>query len=213
MMAGPRGNGQGLRASPVIHRALDRVYMISDIYGAVEIRRHEMSAPTTAAAVANAFLDIQAQDTSGNFPLIDQMKLQKLVYYAHAWWLARTGNPLFDDDIEAWPFGPVVRNVYGNFVGFGRSPIQGTRATEMVRGGAGPLDFNVRQPPAPPADVQQFLQSVWNSHKHLSGIQLSNATHAPGEPWTIMRDHYGSLDGKPKIPNELIRDVFRGKGQ
>ena len=42
-----------------------------------------MSAPTTAAAVANAFLDIQSED-AGKFPPIDQMKLYKLVYYAQA---------------------------------------------------------------------------------------------------------------------------------
>ena len=41
------------------------------------------TAPATAGAVANAFLDIQTDD-HGVFPRIDQMKLYKLVYYAHA---------------------------------------------------------------------------------------------------------------------------------
>jgi hypothetical protein len=67
------------------------------------------TAPTSAAAVANAFLDIQELD-GGNFPPIDQMKLQKLVYYAYAWWLAYTGQQLFPEDVEAWPWGPVARN-------------------------------------------------------------------------------------------------------
>ncbi|MEZ5764895.1 MAG: DUF4065 domain-containing protein [Xanthobacteraceae bacterium] len=169
-----------------------------------------MSAPTSAAAVANAFLDIQDRDQS-SFPRIDQMKLQKLLFYAHAWWLAQTGQPLFDDDVEAWPWGPVVRNVYGDFAEFGRAPIIGKRAIEMVKSGSDALSFRIKNPPAPPPHVQSFLESVWQGHKHLTGIQLSNATHAPGEPWTIMRDQYGSLTSKPNIPNDLIRDVFRGK--
>ncbi|WP_239332532.1 Panacea domain-containing protein [Frankia sp. CiP3] len=40
------------------------------------------------------------------------MKLQKLVYYAQAWHLARHGRPLFPDEIEAWRQGPVVRHLY-----------------------------------------------------------------------------------------------------
>ncbi len=58
-----------------------------------------MPAPTCAAAVANAFLDIQSAD-NGQFPPIDQMKLQKLVYYANAWWLAQHPDALFDDDVD-----------------------------------------------------------------------------------------------------------------
>jgi uncharacterized phage-associated protein len=168
------------------------------------------AAPTTAAAVANAFLEIQDQDPSV-FPRIDQMKLQKLLFYAHAWWMAHTGTPLFEDDIEAWPWGPVVRNVYGDFADFGRDPIVGKRATEMVKSGDDVFSFRIRTPPPPPPNVRAFLESVWNGHKHLTGIQLSNATHAPGEPWTLMRDQYGNLNGKPKIPNELIQEVFKGK--
>jgi uncharacterized phage-associated protein len=35
-------------------------------------------------------------------------KLQKLVYYCQAWSLAWTGEPLFNEPIEAWRDGPVV---------------------------------------------------------------------------------------------------------
>lgn len=44
---------------------------------------------------------------------ISGIKLQKLVYYCQAWHLAwNAGNPLFEDRIEAWINGPVVRNLY-----------------------------------------------------------------------------------------------------
>lgn len=165
---------------------------------------------TNAAAVANEFLELQARDTS-IYPQIDQMKIQKLVYYAHAWWLAMKGEPLFDDDIEAWPWGPVVRNLYYQFRNCGRSAITTERAVELVRSGQGTLDYSFRPPERPSEEIQNFLASVWASHKSLTGIQLSNATHAAGEPWTIVKDRYENLDGKPRIPNDLIRDVFKAK--
>jgi uncharacterized phage-associated protein len=39
-------------------------------------------------------------------------KLQKLVYYSQAWHLVWDEEPLFDEPIEAWANGPVVRALY-----------------------------------------------------------------------------------------------------
>ncbi len=58
---------------------------------------------STADDVARYVLDRHAMTA---------MKMQKLVYYAQAWTLARTGEPLFDEPIEAWVNGPVVRALY-----------------------------------------------------------------------------------------------------
>ena len=40
------------------------------------------------------------------------MKLQKLVYYSQAWSLVWDDAPLFEERIEAWANGPVVRELY-----------------------------------------------------------------------------------------------------
>lgn len=40
------------------------------------------------------------------------MKLQKLVYYSQAWSLVWDEAPLFNERIEAWANGPVVRELY-----------------------------------------------------------------------------------------------------
>ncbi|SMX32671.1 Panacea domain-containing protein [Octadecabacter ascidiaceicola] len=165
------------------------------------------TAPTTAAAVANAFLDIQAED-HGDFPRIDQMKLYKLVYYAHAWWLAQRDQNLFEEDVHAWPWGPVVPSLYGTFMAAGRGPISGLRATELVSSG---MKVSVREPDAPDQDIMTYLRSVWDIHKSFSGVQLSNATHAAGEPWAIVREQYGDLSSKPLIPNPIIQRVFKQK--
>ena len=40
------------------------------------------------------------------------MKLQKLVYYSQAWALVWDEKQLFEEDIEAWANGPVVRDLF-----------------------------------------------------------------------------------------------------
>ena len=40
------------------------------------------------------------------------LKLQKLVYYAQAWSLVWDEKPLYDEKIEAWSNGPVVRDLF-----------------------------------------------------------------------------------------------------
>ena len=165
------------------------------------------AAPISAAAVANEFLNLAGSEGQS----IDQMKLQKLLFYAHAWSLAIRDQPLFEQDFYAWPWGPVVPDIYTQTRGFGRAPIT-TRLQEIRKTGSGPLDFSFVTPTGVEDDeVKAFVKSVWDSMKNYTGIQLSNATHGAGEPWTIIRDHFGTLDSKPAIPNELIQSVFKQK--
>jgi len=42
-------------------------------------------------------------------------KLQKLVYYSLAWHLVWDDEPLFEEPIQAWANGPVVRALYPGF--------------------------------------------------------------------------------------------------
>jgi uncharacterized phage-associated protein len=43
---------------------------------------------------------------------ISTMKLQKLVYYSQAWSLVWDEEPLFNEKIEAWANGPVIRELF-----------------------------------------------------------------------------------------------------
>jgi len=118
---------------------------------------------------------------------------------------------LFEEDFEAWPWGPVVRDVYFDTRQYGRAPVA-KHVTKLERVGIGSVDFQFRTPKVYDAETKSFIRSIWDIHKEFSGVQLSNATHGVGEPWTIMKDKYnGNLDGKPTIPNELIEAVFKKK--
>jgi uncharacterized phage-associated protein len=169
--------------------------------------------PTSAAAAANYFLS-KGREDSGS-PPIDQMKLQKLLFYAHAWHLAIVGPPLFADDFEAWPWGPVVRDIYFQTRNYGKAPVTGniTRIKlNKTAGGHTLQGATFEIPTVANKETREFLDEIWDAHKGYTGIQLSNATHEPGEPWTIVSDTYnGNLDHKPTIPNDLIAEVFKEK--
>jgi uncharacterized phage-associated protein len=45
------------------------------------------------------------------------MKLQKLVYYCQAWSLVWDDKPLFQEEVQAWANGPVVRELYDRHKG------------------------------------------------------------------------------------------------
>jgi uncharacterized phage-associated protein len=60
--------------------------------------------------IAKYFL-VQVEEELGDS--ISNLKLQKLVYYAQGFNLALfDGNPLFDEEIQAWTHGPVVPALY-----------------------------------------------------------------------------------------------------
>lgn len=54
-----------------------------------------------------------AQYVCDNLGEITSMKLQKLIYYCQAWSLVWDEQPLFENEIKAWVYGPVIPDLYG----------------------------------------------------------------------------------------------------
>ena len=50
---------------------------------------------------------------------ISNLQLQKILFYIQREFLHRMNKPAFSESIEAWPFGPVVPEVYYYFCGAG----------------------------------------------------------------------------------------------
>ena len=54
--------------------------------------------------VAKFFIGLaNDQAVSNQGDLMTNLRLQKLLYFAQGWYLARYGKPLFQEEIEAWP--------------------------------------------------------------------------------------------------------------
>jgi uncharacterized phage-associated protein len=150
-------------------------------------------------AVANWFID--------HVRNISPLKLQKLIYYAHGWNLALRDQPLIDEYIEAWEYGPVVPNVYHEFKHYGNQPItkHGT-VIEMSPEGK----IRIFEPLIPPEDIGtgKLLDKIVEVFGHYSALQLSSDTHRPGTPWRIIRDANPNRKNVD-IPDELIQKHFK----
>ena len=161
--------------------------------------------PTRAMAVANWFIK-KSLDDPGK-PACDQMKLYKLVFYAHGWYMGNCHAELFPEDVEAWPHGPVIRDLYVEFRTVGKNPI--TRLGKRIDIKDGKTTF---VHPEHDGSLNDFFERIWDVYGDYTGIQLSNMTHRPGEAWTMVAEQYGyDLSAKPLIPPEIIEAAFERK--
>lgn len=55
--------------------------------------------------------------------LMTNLKLQKVLYFIQAEFLVSAEFPCFEEEIEAWDFGPVIPEVYHKYKFFGNSNI------------------------------------------------------------------------------------------
>ncbi|HEX8314816.1 MAG TPA: type II toxin-antitoxin system antitoxin SocA domain-containing protein [Flavisolibacter sp.] len=146
-----------------------------------------------ASIIAQAF--VQKGIDEGNF--VTQMKLQKMVFFAHGYHLAKYGEPLVSEKFEAWKFGPVVQDIYQTYKLYGSDPIMDTYFL-----------------PKPPADARQkqlseaaleAIEYTWKVTKPLSANQLSYWSHVDGSPWAAVYDPAKNS----AIPNESIKEYFQ----
>lgn len=73
----------------------------------------------SSASTAN-FLLIESRERGD---ILTNLKLQKLLYYAQAWYLAIHNKSLFSEDFQAWIHGPVLPSQYQRFKKFEWRPI------------------------------------------------------------------------------------------
>jgi uncharacterized phage-associated protein len=156
-----------------------------------------VAAPYSAKAVANYFLELANSKGESLSP----MKLQKLIYFAHGWHLALYNEPLINERVQAWKFGPVIPSVYHEFKRFGYSPITCTAFDDTDDGIELSRDDK---------RTISLLNRIWDVYGKFTAIQLSNMTHDPGTPW---QKTWQSGEGMPelRIDNEIIKNNFLAK--
>jgi uncharacterized phage-associated protein len=173
-----------------------------------------MTAPYQTAAIANWFLD-RAERADAQ---LDPMKLQKLIYFAHGWYLALAGKALIDEHPQAWEYGPVIPSIYQEFKSFGRGPIKdratviswGPRASGQKLQDWMSAHFVTPRIDADDSEVEELLEQVWIVYGTRSAVQLSNMSHIEGGAW---EKAFQSADGKRnvEIDDDLIAEEFKAK--
>lgn len=147
-----------------------------------------------AIAIANYFV----KKSINTGIQLTPMKLVKLVYIAHGWYLGLTnGQPLIDEPIEAWKYGPVVKSVYDAFKKYGSQQVEGpARLHNGIGNGIIP---NVE------GEIAEFLDVIWDMYKGYTGVELSALTHQDNTPWQdAWYKEGGRLKLNAKISNEII---------
>lgn len=122
---------------------------------------------------------------------LSNLELQKLLYLAEMYNLGMYGQPLLNDDFEAWDYGPVVPEVYARARGFGSGPI--------------PNVFHWVSSVAADTRDYAMLKEIASQAKRFTAGQLVNITHWSRGAWA---KHYKSGTRGIRIPKSDIRQEY-----
>ncbi len=101
---------------------------------------------------------------------IDNLKLNKILYFAQAWSLAKRGKPIFSEEIQAWDYGPVIPEVYHVYKCCGSNAIEEAEA---------PFDEKKLS-----SEELDLLIDVYRNYGKYTGWALKDMTHRRGSPWS-----------------------------
>jgi uncharacterized phage-associated protein len=124
--------------------------------------------------------------------ILTNLKLQKLLYYAQAWFLALHDRELFGEDFQAWAHGPVLPSQYHRFKEFAWRPI-------MV---------DVESPDVS-EEILDHLCAIIQEFGTETAVALERMTHRE-DPWIDARDDLpDSAISTAEIPKESMKSYYR----
>ncbi|MCL2142768.1 MAG: DUF4065 domain-containing protein [Methanomassiliicoccaceae archaeon] len=141
----------------------------------------------SAMDVANFFIDV----FKGTDDPMTMLRVMKIAYNAQGCSLARTGEPLFEEEIEAWKHGPVVPSIYRSL---------GRHKDGKIKRPLGKYSKDVFTR----GQIDLMIDVAVKYGKYTTGT-LVNMCHAPESPWSKV---YVQNRRNIKIPKELIREHF-----
>ncbi|MBC7987595.1 MAG: DUF4065 domain-containing protein [Sphingomonadaceae bacterium] len=127
------------------------------------------------------------------------MALNKLVFFVIEAVLLNSGKLLTNAKIEAWDHGPVFREVYHDFKGFGDRPIEGRASFFSTRSG----QLERAQVALCPEDESE-IASVLRPLIPMSASQLRALSHVENGAW----DRVWSYDGFANPGMEITPEIM-----
>lgn len=145
--------------------------------------------------VAREFVMRDADEPQQGRLVLSPLKLVKLVYVTHGWWLGVTGTALVSPEkAEAWPYGPVFPDLFKMIKRFGRD-----RVLDVA-----PNVVEERNPDVRLSDRHRdLIDVVHDTYRKYSGGELTELTHQPGTPWDRTWNH-----AKDCIENDVISRYY-----
>lgn len=127
------------------------------------------------------------------------LKLEKLVYLCYAEYLCKTDEKLFDDQIYAFDYGPVVKSVYDYCKGFGYDEI----TERKIQNDFSTMPSKSRILFAKNGlDKLTMIDMTLNKYGAKTAQNLVSITHAEGSPWNHVYEQDVSYI---PIPDNIIK--------
>ena len=160
--------------------------------------------PGWSPEIANEFIQLARADGRA----FDQMQLQDIVYVAHGWCLAITGEPLTGDRPEAMEHGPEYRRLANALAPYGLDPVILEIAHLDRTADHSTMDATISATIELLPDEREIVARIYSNYGRLRRSQLATLTRAEGSPW---HEVFAGGAGKSRdIPHRLISAQFAG---
>lgn len=163
---------------------------MSKVYDVLDISKY----------VINRFIEIDRP--------IDNLQLQKILYYLQGSYLAEYNDLLFENDIVSWRYGPVVPFVYNKYKKFGAEKLSQLQMDVekfyFEDDIEDCLDSNEEDNTISlnlPKDRIDFINKIIDSKSKLTGIAMIMHTHMES-PWK-------ETDRFSVINTDKLKDYFK----
>lgn len=132
---------------------------------------------------------------------LNLLKLQKLLYYVQAWYLAFYDKPLFAGRFQAWIHGPVNRELYNRY-SFTKN-LYSEVSSEDIRPTFDPSKLDQQ--------ARMHIDTVLEVYAKFTGSQLEEMTHSE-TPWIEARQGYESNQRCEAFLNEeTIKTYYKNR--
>lgn len=119
---------------------------------------------------------------------INNLKLQKILYFVQAEFLVTKDEPCFNEVIKAWDFGPVIESVYKAYAVHGGNSIFSPIKSDF--------GYHIKN------DDRELIDGILDEVKNCSVSYLTDVVHHQ-TPWIKGRNRLDRI-----ITNESIEDFF-----
>ena len=114
---------------------------------------------------------------------INNLKLQKLLYYVQAATLDEAGRKCFNSNIVAWQFGPAIPKAYHYYEEYGRNNIPNQGGYKTIKLDNKTLRMSYTQPAEIDYTIKRIIRNVVDSYLNITNpLELSKKTRKKS-PW------------------------------
>lgn len=149
--------------------------------------------------IANIILDYCSDK---NIELTN-LKIQKIIFFCHAWFLVIAEKPLVKQTFEAWEYGPVLAHVYRQFNSFRGQPITGRISK---------LDIKTNKLVTVETNLEEsdkaLLSQIVDIYTRYSSNELVEMSHIKNGPWWNAWHHTAKVNPGMRIENIEIKNFY-----